>query len=111
MREGGGRTEIAQSNMSCVVQQNIFRFEITLIGIGKLKPSARLAHIPIYDIETMQMFQGAQKFCCIESTSVLIELALALQVIEQFSAVDWMRRPIRFHRQSQDKRLPKDITR
>lgn len=47
----------------------------------------RLA-IPIDDIEAVKVLQGTKKLSSIKPTSILIELALALQMIEQFTSVD-----------------------
>lgn len=43
--------------------------------------------IPIYDIEAMQVLQGHQELRSVESAPVLVKLALALQMVEQFAAV------------------------
>lgn len=57
--------------MTGVVQQDVFWLQIA-----------------IYDVEAMQVLQCTEQFCSIEPTTVLVELAFALQVIEQLSPVD-----------------------
>lgn len=58
--------------MTCVVEKDVFWLQIA-----------------IYDVEAMQVFQCTEQFCSIEPATVLVELAFALQVIEQLSTVDW----------------------
>lgn len=58
--------------MTGVVQQDVFWLQIA-----------------IYDVEAMQVLQRTKQFCSIEPTTALVELAFALQVIEQLSTVDW----------------------
>jgi hypothetical protein len=57
--------------MTRVVQQDVFWLQIA-----------------IYDVEAMQVFQRTKQFCRVEPTTVLVELAVSLQMIEQLSTVD-----------------------
>ena len=52
------------------------------------KNQEKTQDIPIYDIESVQMFQSAEKLGGIETTAVLVEFTLSLQVVEKFSAID-----------------------
>lgn len=71
MRTKRGHTEITEGYMTGVVQQNVFWLQIA-----------------IYDVEAMQVLQCTKQFCSIEPATILVELAFALQVIEQLSAVN-----------------------
>jgi hypothetical protein len=54
-----------------IVQQNVLGFQIT-----------------IHDVKPMQMLEGAEELRGVEATPVLVEFALSLEVVEEFSAVD-----------------------
>jgi hypothetical protein len=47
--------------------------------------------LPIDDIETVKVLQGAKKLSSIKPTPILIELPLPLQMIKQFTSVDYKR--------------------
>ena len=57
--------------MTRVVQQDVFWFQIA-----------------IHDVEAMEVLQCTKQFCSVEPTTVLVELAFSLQVIEQLSTVN-----------------------
>jgi hypothetical protein len=44
--------------------------------------------LPIDDIEAMKVLQGTKKLGSVKSTPILIELSLALQMIEEFTSID-----------------------
>ena len=56
--------------MPSVVQKNVLWLQIT-----------------VDDIETMQTLQGAQKFRCVESSTINVETLFLLQVVEELTAV------------------------
>jgi hypothetical protein len=62
-----------------VVQQNILRLEIT-----------------VDHIESVQVFQCKKEFRRIESRSGLVELALSLEVVEEFSAIHKCQHEVEF---------------
>lgn len=45
-------------------------------------------NLPIDNVEPMKMLQRAEKLSRVETATVLIELAFALQMVEQFTAID-----------------------
>ena len=51
--------------MTCVVKQDILGLEI-----------------PIYNVESVQMFESAQQLRGVEAASSFVELALGLKVVE-----------------------------
>lgn len=82
--------EIAQSDMTSIVEQNILGFQVTIrrrvSNLDSLR-EAQVRNSPVDHVERMQMLQRAQQFCRIESTPRLIKLALPLQVVEQLSSI------------------------
>ena len=64
-------TEVAQRDMPRVVEQDIFRLQVA-----------------VYDVEAVQVLERAQELSSVEARAVLVELALALEVVEQLAAVD-----------------------
>jgi hypothetical protein len=46
-------------------------------------------HLPVNNIEPVEMFQGAKKFSSVKATAILIKFAFPLQVVEQFSSVNY----------------------
>lgn len=64
-------TEVAQRDVSSVVEENILGLEIA-----------------VDHVEAVKVLQSEQKLGSIEARAGLVELALALQVVEQLSSVD-----------------------
>ena len=52
-------------------------------------PDSEASRLPIHNIEPVQVLERTQQFGRIEPTPPLIELALALQMVEQLSAVHY----------------------
>lgn len=65
------KSEIAQSDVASIIEENVLRFEIT-----------------VNDLETVKTFKCAQQLRRVESGTVDVESLLSLQVVEQLSAVD-----------------------
>lgn len=65
------QTEIAQRNVTCVIEQNVLGLQIT-----------------VNDIESVQALQCAKQLSGIESCAVDVESLLFLQVVEQLASVD-----------------------
>jgi hypothetical protein len=63
-------TKVAQSDVSSVVQQDVLRLQVA-----------------VDDIETVQALESAQKLGGVETSSVNLELALPLKMVEQLSSV------------------------
>lgn len=59
------KTEVAQSNVSSIVKQDVFRLQIA-----------------VDDVETVQTFQSTHELSCIESCPVDVKPLLFLQMVE-----------------------------
>jgi hypothetical protein len=45
-------------------------------------------HVPIHNIELMQMLQRTKQFSSIKAAPLLVKPPLSLKMVEEFSAVD-----------------------
>lgn len=68
--------------MTRVVEQDIFRLEVTIGPFLETCRQVNKNRVPIYNIEPMEMFQCTEQLGSIETGSILIKLSLALQVVE-----------------------------
>lgn len=64
-------TKVAESNVSCVIEQNILWLQVT-----------------VDDIETVKTFQSTEKFSSIKSGSVDIKTLLLLEMVEKLATID-----------------------
>jgi hypothetical protein len=64
-------TEVAESNVSSVVEKNILRLQVA-----------------VDDVETMQAFQSAQELSGVETSTIDVESLLLLQMMEQLATID-----------------------
>jgi hypothetical protein len=64
------KAEIAQSNVTSIIEEDVLGLQVS-----------------VNNIETMQALQGAQKFCCVKSSTINVETLFLLQVVEELSAV------------------------
>ena len=67
--------------MTRVIQQDIFGLEIS-----------------VDHVESMQTFEGAKKFGCVEAGSINIEPLLSLKMVEQFSPIHKRKNKVEFFR-------------
>ena len=63
-------TEIAESNVSSVIQENVLGLQIS-----------------VDDLKSMQALESAEQLCGVEAGSVNIESLFSLQMVEQLSSV------------------------
>jgi bifunctional pyridoxal-dependent enzyme with beta-cystathionase and maltose regulon repressor activities len=63
-------TEVAESNMARVIEEDVFGFQIT-----------------VNDVESVQAFQCTQQLSSVESSTVDVESLFLLQMVEQLSAI------------------------
>lgn len=64
------KTEIAESNVSSIIEKNVLGLEIS-----------------VDDLESVQTLESAQQLCGVETGSVDIESLFPLQMVEQLSTV------------------------
>ena len=85
-------TKIAQSDGPGVIQEDVLGFQITSnmkpSGVSTTRHRKQDIHIPIHNVEPMEMLQRTKQFSCVEPATILVELAFTLKVVEQFSAID-----------------------
>lgn len=75
--------------MACVIEENVFRLKITRNFVNMELQYGYLNSLPIYDVESVKMFQGTKKLRGVVSTPRLVEFAFPLQVIEKLATVDY----------------------
>lgn len=103
------QAEIAERNVAGIIKQDIFRLQIAAsINARHTSPSATCpekaegqvgkqgGHIPIHDIESMQMFECTEQFRRIEPCAFLIKPTLTLEVMEKFTSVNKREDEVKF---------------
>lgn len=79
--------------MTSVVKQDILRFEIAVVKMSIVECDRMdTLHLPIHNVELMQVLQSEQQLCAIEPAALLVEALFALEVVEELPAIDKSRR-------------------
>lgn len=79
--------------MTSVVKQDILRFEIAVVKMSIVECDRMdTLHLPIHNVELMQVLQSEQQLCAIEPAALLVEALFALKVVEELPAIDKSRR-------------------